>query len=129
MKNSVILNNAQIQHKTKRIAYQILESNSSEKEVVLAGIVGKWLCFCKTHSTRTARNFGLENIAMRSTGQQEKSIGKNKYLTPEFGLPKQVVGFGRRCLEFRSDFDLWCQAFFGSSFAAIQNSCLGQSQS
>ena len=47
MKNSVILNNAQIQHKTKRIAYQILESNSSEKEVVLAGIVGNGYVFAK----------------------------------------------------------------------------------
>ena len=36
--NSIILDNNQIVHKTKRIAYQIYESNSSEKEVILAGM-------------------------------------------------------------------------------------------
>ncbi|MFT4643422.1 MAG: pyrimidine operon attenuation protein/uracil phosphoribosyltransferase [Candidatus Azotimanducaceae bacterium] len=36
----MILTNEQINHKIKRIAYQILESNSTEKEIVLAGITG-----------------------------------------------------------------------------------------
>jgi pyrimidine operon attenuation protein/uracil phosphoribosyltransferase len=40
MKDSIILTNEQINHKIKRIAYQILESNSTEKEIVLAGITG-----------------------------------------------------------------------------------------
>ncbi len=35
---NIILTSQQIEHKTKRIAYQILESNSSETEIVLAGI-------------------------------------------------------------------------------------------
>lgn len=38
MQKSIILNNEQIQHKTKRIAYQIYESNINENEVILAGI-------------------------------------------------------------------------------------------
>lgn len=38
MSNSVILTNEQINHKIKRIAYQILEVNSKEKELILAGI-------------------------------------------------------------------------------------------
>lgn len=38
MKNSIILTNEQINHTIKRIAYQILELNSNEKEIVLAGI-------------------------------------------------------------------------------------------
>jgi pyrimidine operon attenuation protein/uracil phosphoribosyltransferase len=38
MKDSIILTNEQINHKIKRIAYQILESNSTEKEIILAGI-------------------------------------------------------------------------------------------
>lgn len=45
MKDSTILNNAQIEHKTKRIAYQILESNIGEEEVVLAGIAGNGFAF------------------------------------------------------------------------------------
>ncbi len=36
--NSTILTNEQINHKIKRIAYQILEVNSKEKEIILAGI-------------------------------------------------------------------------------------------
>ena len=37
-KNNIILNNTQINHKIRRIALQILESNINEKEIVLAGI-------------------------------------------------------------------------------------------
>ena len=38
MDRSVILSDRQIQHKIRRIAYQIYESNSLEKEIILAGI-------------------------------------------------------------------------------------------
>ena len=38
--DNIILNEKQTQQKLKRIAYQIYESNSKEKEVVLAGIIG-----------------------------------------------------------------------------------------
>ena len=42
MKESVlILNHDQIQHKIKRIAYQIYESNINEQEIILAGIAKK----------------------------------------------------------------------------------------
>ena len=34
-----ILNHQEIDHKIKRIAYQIYESNVEEKEVILAGIL------------------------------------------------------------------------------------------
>jgi pyrimidine operon attenuation protein/uracil phosphoribosyltransferase len=45
--NNVILDNRQITQKTKRIAYQIYESNSAEKEIVLAGIQGNGMIFAK----------------------------------------------------------------------------------
>lgn len=38
MNKSIILNNEEVQHKVKRIAYEIYESNINEKEVILAGI-------------------------------------------------------------------------------------------
>lgn len=38
MSKSIILDHQQIQHKIRRIAYQIYESNIDEKEVILAGI-------------------------------------------------------------------------------------------
>jgi pyrimidine operon attenuation protein/uracil phosphoribosyltransferase len=45
--NNVILDSRQIAQKTKRIAYQIYESNSSEKEIILAGIQGNGMIFAK----------------------------------------------------------------------------------
>jgi len=45
MTDNSILNNDEILHKTRRIAYQILESNINEKEVILAGICGNGYIF------------------------------------------------------------------------------------
>jgi pyrimidine operon attenuation protein/uracil phosphoribosyltransferase len=45
--NNVILDSRQIAQKTKRIAYQIYESNSNEKEIILAGIQGNGMIFAK----------------------------------------------------------------------------------
>ena len=42
---TTILNHNQINQKIKRIAYQIYEANSSEKEVVIAGIQGNGFYF------------------------------------------------------------------------------------
>ncbi len=42
-----ILTHDQIQHKIRRIAYQIFEANVDEKEIVLAGIDGGGLSFAK----------------------------------------------------------------------------------
>ncbi len=47
MQKTIILNNEQIRHKTKRIAYQIYESNINEHEVVLAGIKENGFIFAK----------------------------------------------------------------------------------
>lgn len=44
---NMILSHQQIQHKIRRIAYQIYESNVDEKEIVLAGIEGGGLKFAK----------------------------------------------------------------------------------
>ena len=38
LSQNCILNNEEINHKIRRITYQIYESNVDEKEVVLAGI-------------------------------------------------------------------------------------------
>jgi pyrimidine operon attenuation protein/uracil phosphoribosyltransferase len=45
--HNIILDNNQITQKTKRIAYQIYESNSSEKEVVIAGVIGNGYIFAE----------------------------------------------------------------------------------
>ena len=45
---TIILDHNQINQKIKRIAYQIYESNSSEKEVIIAGIEGNGFILQKT---------------------------------------------------------------------------------
>ena len=44
---NIILNTLAVSQKTRRIAYQILESNSNEKEVIIVGIIGNGLLFAK----------------------------------------------------------------------------------
>jgi len=44
-KKNVILTSLQIEQKIKRIAYQILESNSRERKIVIAGINGNGFVF------------------------------------------------------------------------------------
>jgi pyrimidine operon attenuation protein/uracil phosphoribosyltransferase len=46
-KGSIILNQIQISQKIRRIAYQIYETNSSEEEIVLAGIIGNGFIFAE----------------------------------------------------------------------------------
>jgi pyrimidine operon attenuation protein/uracil phosphoribosyltransferase len=45
--HNIILDNTQINQKIKRIAYQIYESNSDEKEVVVSGIIGNGYIFAE----------------------------------------------------------------------------------
>jgi len=44
---NTILSHLQIQHKIRRIAYQIYEANVDEEEIIVAGIVGGGLDFAK----------------------------------------------------------------------------------
>ena len=45
--NNIILDNTEIYQKIKRIAYQIYESNSNEKEIVIAGIAENGYIFAE----------------------------------------------------------------------------------
>ena len=51
VKNNVILNHNEINHKIRRIAFQIYESNVDEKEVILAGIDKNGYVFAKKLKT------------------------------------------------------------------------------
>ena len=42
---NIILNHEQIQHKIKRIAYQIYETNVNEKELIIAGVASNGYVF------------------------------------------------------------------------------------
>ena len=74
--NNIILDNTQINQKIKRIAYQIYESNSSEKEVIIAGIVGNGFIFSK----KIAK--ALEEISTLTVTLCEVIIDKKKPLQP-----------------------------------------------
>lgn len=47
MESSIILTNEQIENKTRRISYQIYESNSNETEIIIAGINGNGYIFAE----------------------------------------------------------------------------------
>jgi pyrimidine operon attenuation protein/uracil phosphoribosyltransferase len=47
MKRNKILSHIQIKHKIRRIAYQIYETNVSEKKIIIAGIEGGGLNFAR----------------------------------------------------------------------------------
>ena len=47
METSVILTDEQIRNKTRRISYQIYESNSNETEIIIAGINGNGYIFAQ----------------------------------------------------------------------------------
>lgn len=51
MKSSIILTNEQIKNKTRRIAYQIYETNCNEKEIIIAGINGNGFVFAQNIAT------------------------------------------------------------------------------
>jgi pyrimidine operon attenuation protein / uracil phosphoribosyltransferase len=76
VEKNIFLTSQQIQQKTKRIAYQILESNSKEKEIVLAGITSNGYLFAKEIEKE------LTNISDISITMCEVFIDKKKPLNP-----------------------------------------------
>ena len=47
MNQNIILNHIEIDHKIKRIAYQIFETFAEEKEIILAGIASNGYVFAE----------------------------------------------------------------------------------
>ena len=75
MESSIILDNEQIKNKTKRIAYQIYETNSNEKEIIIAGISGNGFVFAKNIAAILATISDLKIVIC------EVKIDKKKPLT------------------------------------------------
>jgi pyrimidine operon attenuation protein/uracil phosphoribosyltransferase len=57
LSQNCILNNEEINHKIRRIAYQIYESNVDEKEVVLAGIQSNGYFLAQKIKKKIRRDF------------------------------------------------------------------------
>ncbi|MEM6687036.1 MAG: phosphoribosyltransferase family protein [Bacteroidota bacterium] len=73
---NIILNHQQIQHKTRRIAYQILESNVNEEEIIIAGIANNGFVFAQKIKA------ALEKITAAKITLCEVKIDKQNPLQP-----------------------------------------------
>ncbi|WOC40315.1 phosphoribosyltransferase family protein [Polaribacter sp. HL-MS24] len=73
---NIILTTQQVAQKTRRIAYQILESNSTEKEVIIVGIVGNGYIFAEKLVEE------LNKISEIKTTLCKVFIDKKKLLAP-----------------------------------------------
>lgn len=67
VKSSIILNHDEINHKIRRIAFQIYETNVNEKEVVLAGIESNGYIFAKKLKLALQKISDIEVILCKVT--------------------------------------------------------------
>ncbi len=97
-----ILSHQKIQHKVRRIAYQIYEANVSEKEIIIAGIEGGGLKFAKKiqHVLRTITEaeITLCKVSMNKKnpleGEVKTSIDKKDYKDKSVVLVDDVLNSG-----------------------------------
>lgn len=84
MGQNIILNNQEIEHKTKRIAYQIYETFVDEQEIVIAGITTNGFVFAKKIAAE------LEQISTLKIVLCEVFINKQNVNAPiTTSLPKE----------------------------------------
>jgi pyrimidine operon attenuation protein/uracil phosphoribosyltransferase len=84
MNKNIILNNQEIEHKIKRIAYQIYETFVEEPEIVIAGIASNGFVLAKKIASV------LETIAPIKVVLCEVYINKNNPNTPvSTSIPKE----------------------------------------
>jgi pyrimidine operon attenuation protein/uracil phosphoribosyltransferase len=76
MSRSIILTNQQINHKIRRIAFQIYENNIDEKEIVIAGIAANGYVLAKKIKK------ALESISDIKVKLCEVTMNKKKPLEP-----------------------------------------------
>lgn len=76
MSQNIILNNQEIEHKIKRIAYQIYETFVDEQEIVIAGIADNGFIFAKKLAN------ALENISAIKVSLCEVHINKQNPNSP-----------------------------------------------
>ncbi|SHH03762.1 phosphoribosyltransferase family protein [Flagellimonas flava] len=97
-----ILTHEQIQHKVKRIAYQIYEANVNEKEIIVAGIDGGGLNLAKKITT-TLRKITEAQIVLCSLKMDKKdplksgvstSISEDAYKNKSIVLVDDVLNSG-----------------------------------
>lgn len=101
MDNSTILTNRQIVDKTRRIAYQILETNLKEKEIVIAGINGNGFEFAN-RLTQVLQEISTQKILLCEVYIDKKkplnnitsSLKANEYKNKSLVLVDDVLNSG-----------------------------------
>ncbi len=100
-KNNVILNHDEINHKIRRIAFQIYESNVNEKEVILAGIDRNGYIFAKKLKTALQKISDIDPILCKvsmdkknPSSEIKTSIAPNDYKNKSLILVDDVLNSG-----------------------------------
>ncbi len=101
MSKNIILNHAEIEHKIKRIALQILETFVNENEIVLAGISSNGYTFAKKIASEISKigdlNIILCEVFIDKINPQSEiktSIEKNMYQNKGVVLVDDVLNSG-----------------------------------
>lgn len=78
IKNNVILNHDEINHKIRRIAFQIYENNANEKEVILAGIDSNGYIFAKKLKSVLQKISEIDAILCKVTIDKKNPLAEVK---------------------------------------------------
>ena len=101
VENNIILSHKEIEHKIRRIAYQIYESNIDEKEIILAGIANNGYVFAKklkkileTISTKTVILCKVTIDKKSPLSEIETSLSEDEYKNKSVVLVDDVLNSG-----------------------------------
>lgn len=88
--SNLLLDSTQTNQKIRRIAYQIYENNFSEKEIIIAGIVGEGFVFAQLLVEE------LTKIAKCKISIAEVSFDKKANSQPEINIESTIDTFKRK---------------------------------
>ena len=101
MSKSIILTNQEINHKIKRIAFQIYENNANEKEIILAGIANNGYLFATKlkNILEEITNITITLCEVKINKKQplnsvSTSIASNRYKNKSIVLVDDVLNSG-----------------------------------
>jgi pyrimidine operon attenuation protein / uracil phosphoribosyltransferase len=97
VEKSLILTAGQIDQKIKRIAYEVLEHNFREKEIVFAGIDGQGYMLAKLLTTQ------LESISEMKTKLVKVSLDKTAPQQSEIQLDVELKELRKKCIVLVDD--------------------------
>ena len=92
IKDNVILNHKEIQHKIRRIAFQIYESNVDEQEVIIAGIESNGYRFAKKLKTSLEKISTIKPVLCKVVIDKKNPLSEiTTSLNPDEYANKSIV--------------------------------------